>query len=68
VVSCNISKRRGLAIANIGRAIAVNLGIISSSSVWTNTDTAYYAAFSNMLTDDKCYIFSKLTLSWDTAE
>ena len=44
----DITEGRGSATANIGRAIAVDLGITSSSSVWTNTDIAYDVAIGGM--------------------
>jgi len=48
VVSRDITEGRGSATANIGRSIAVDLGITSSSSVWTNTDVAYDVALGGM--------------------
>jgi hypothetical protein len=48
VVSRDITEGRGSASANIGRAIAVDLGITADSSVWTNTDVAYDVALGGM--------------------
>ena len=57
----DITEGRGSATSNIGRAIAVDLGITSSSSVWTNTDIAYDVALGGMpfiyaLSDERPYI------------
>ena len=40
----DITEGRGSATASIGRAIAVDLGIVSSSSTWQNTNEAYDVA------------------------
>jgi hypothetical protein len=61
VVSRDITEGRGSGTANIGRAIAVDLGITSSSSVWTNTDIAYDVALGGMpfiyaVSDERPYI------------
>jgi len=48
VVSRDITEGRGSATANIGRSIAVDLGITADSSVWTNTDVAYDVALGGM--------------------
>ncbi len=48
MVSRDITEGRGSATANIGRAIAVDLGITADSSVWTNTDVAYDVALGGM--------------------
>jgi len=61
VVSRDITEGRGSATASIGRAIAVDLGITSSSSVWTNTDIAYDVALGGMpfiyaVSDERPYI------------
>ena len=40
----DITEGRGSATANIGRAIAVDLGIVSSSSTWQNTNESYDVA------------------------
>ena len=61
MVSRDITEGRGSATASIGRAIAVDLGITSSSSVWTNTDIAYDVALGGMpfiyaVSDERPYI------------
>ena len=61
MVSRDITEGRGSATANIGRAIAVDLGITSSSSVWTNTDIAFDVALGGMpfiyaISDERQYI------------
>jgi len=61
VVSRDITEGRGSATANIGRAIAVDLGITADSSVWTNTDVAYDVALGGMpfiyaVSDERPYI------------
>jgi len=61
VANRDITEGRGSATANIGRAIAVDLGITSSSSVWTNTDIAYDVALGGMpfiyaVSDERPYI------------
>jgi len=40
----DITEGRGSATASIGRAIAVDLGIVSSSSTWQNTNESYDVA------------------------
>ena len=40
----DITEGRGSATANIGRAIAIDLGIVSSTSTWQNTNEAYDVA------------------------
>jgi len=44
VATRDITEGRGSATANIGRAIAVDLGIVSSTSTWQNTNEAYDVA------------------------
>ena len=61
MVSRDITEGRGSATASIGRAIAVDLGITSNSSVWTNTDIAYDVALGGMpfiyaVSDERPYI------------
>jgi hypothetical protein len=61
VVSRDITEGRGSATASIGRSIAVDLGITSNSSVWTNTDIAYDVALGGMpfiyaVSDERPYI------------
>ena len=40
----DITEGRGSATANVGRAIAVDLGIVSSTSTWQNTNESYDVA------------------------
>ena len=40
----DITEGRGSATADIGRAIAIDLGIVSSTSIWQNTNEAYDVA------------------------
>ena len=40
----DITEGRGSATANIGRSIAIDLGIVSSTSTWQNTNEAYDVA------------------------
>ena len=40
----DITQGRGSATADIGRSIAVDLGIVSSTSIWQNTNEAYDVA------------------------
>ena len=61
MVSRDITEGRGSATASVGRSIAVDLGITSSSSVWTNTDVAYDVALGGMpfiyaVSDERPYI------------
>jgi hypothetical protein len=44
VATRDITEGRGSSTASIGRAIAVDLGIVSSSSTWQNTNEAYDVA------------------------
>jgi hypothetical protein len=44
VANRDITEGRGSATANVGRAIAVDLGIVSSTSVWQNTNESYDVA------------------------
>jgi hypothetical protein len=60
VVSRDITEGRGSATASIGRSIAVDIGITSNNSVWTNTDIAYDVAVGGMpfiyaLSDERPY-------------
>ena len=57
----DITEGRGSATASIGRAIAVDLGIVSSSSTWQNTNEAYDVAVGGLpffyaISDAKPYI------------
>jgi hypothetical protein len=44
VATRDITEGRGSATADIGRAIAIDLGIVSSTSTWQNTNEAYDVA------------------------
>jgi hypothetical protein len=60
VVSRDITEGRGSATASVGYAIAVDIGITSNSSIWTNTDIAYDVALGGMpfiyaLSDERPY-------------
>jgi len=44
----DITEGRGSNTANVGYAIAVDLGIVSSSSVWENTDVSYDTAIGGL--------------------
>jgi len=44
VATRDITEGRGSATASIGRAIAIDLGIVSSTSTWQNTNEAYDVA------------------------
>ena len=60
MVSRDITEGRGSATASIGRSIAVDIGITSNNSVWTNTDIAYDVAVGGMpfiyaLSDERPY-------------
>ena len=57
----DITEGRGSATANIGRAIAVDLGIVSSTSTWQNTNEAYDVAVGGLpffyaINDSRPYI------------
>lgn len=57
----DITEGRGSATANIGRSIAVDLGIVSSTSVWQNTTESYDVAVGGLpffyaIADDRPYI------------
>lgn len=44
----DITEGRGSATSGVGRAIAVDLGIVSDSSVWSNTNISYDVAIGGM--------------------
>jgi hypothetical protein len=44
VATRDITEGRGSATASIGRSIAIDLGIVSSTSIWQNTNEAYDVA------------------------
>jgi len=48
MVSRDITEGRGSSTANVGYAIAVDLGIVSSSAVWENTDVSYDTAIGGL--------------------
>ena len=57
----DITEGRGSATASIGRSIAVDLGIVSSTSVWQNTTESYDVAVGGLpffyaIADDRPYI------------
>ena len=57
----DITEGRGSATAGIGRAIAVDLGIVSSTSTWQNTNEAYDVAVGGLpffyaINDERPYI------------
>jgi hypothetical protein len=61
VAGRDITEGRGSATAGIGRAIAVDLGIVSSTSVWQNTTESYDVAVGGLpffyaIADDRPYI------------
>jgi hypothetical protein len=61
VAGRDITEGRGSPVANIGRAIAVDIGILSSSSTWQNSGNAYDVAiggqpFFYAIGDERPYI------------
>jgi hypothetical protein len=61
VAGRDITDGRGSATAGIGRSIAVDLGIVSSTSVWQNTTESYDVAVGGLpffyaIADDRPYI------------
>jgi hypothetical protein len=61
VATRDITEGRGSATAGIGRAIAVDLGIVSSTSTWQNTTESYDVAIGGLpfiyaINDDRPYI------------
>ena len=57
----DITEGRGSATADIGRAIAIDLGIVSSTSTWQNTNEAYDVAVGGLpffyaIADSRPYI------------
>jgi len=48
VAGRDITEGRGSSTANVGRAIAVDIGIVSTNSVWQNTDIAYDTAIGGL--------------------
>jgi hypothetical protein len=61
VATRDITEGRGSATASIGRAIAVDLGIVSSTSTWQNTNESYDVAVGGLpffyaINDERPYI------------
>jgi hypothetical protein len=61
VATRDITEGRGSATADVGRAIAVDLGIVSSTSTWQNTNEAYDVAVGGLpffyaINDERPYI------------
>jgi len=61
VATRDITEGRGSATASIGRAIAIDLGIVSSTSTWQNTNEAYDVAVGGLpffyaISDTRPYI------------
>jgi hypothetical protein len=61
VATRDITEGRGSATASIGRSIAVDLGIVSSTSIWQNTNEAYDVAVGGLpffyaINDERPYI------------
>ena len=57
----NITEGRGSATADVGRSIAIDLGIVSDSATWTNTDISYDVAIGGLpfiyaINDERPYI------------
>jgi hypothetical protein len=61
VATRDITEGRGSATASIGRSIAIDLGIVSSTSTWQNTNEAYDVAVGGLpffyaINDERPYI------------
>jgi len=61
VATRDVTEGRGSTTAGIGRAIAVDLGIVSSTSTWQNTNESYDVAVGGLpffyaINDDRPYI------------
>jgi len=61
VATRDITEGRGSSTASIGRAIAIDLGIVSSSSTWQNTNESYDVAVGGLpffysISDERPYI------------
>jgi hypothetical protein len=61
VATRDITEGRGSATVDIGRAIAVDLGIVSSTSTWQNTNESYDVAVGGLpffyaINDERPYI------------
>jgi hypothetical protein len=61
VATRDITEGRGSATASIGRSIAIDLGIVSSTSTWQNTNESYDVAIGGLpffyaISDERPYI------------
>jgi hypothetical protein len=61
VAGRDITEGRGSNVADVGYAIAVDVGVLSSASIWQNTDIAYDVALGGMpfiyaISDTKPYV------------
>ena len=57
----NITEGRGSDTAGVGRSIAIDLGIVSDSATWTNTDISYDVAIGGLpfiyaINDERPYV------------
>jgi hypothetical protein len=73
VATRDITEGRGSATANIGRAIAVDLGIVSSTSTWQNTNESYDVAVGGLpffyaISDARPYIRQTAPFSKDQSD
>ncbi len=69
----DITEGRGSATAGIGRAIAIDLGIVSSTSTWQNTNEAYDVAVGGLpffyaISDARPYIRQTAPFSKDQSD
>ena len=69
----DITEGRGSATASIGRAIAIDLGIVSSTSTWQNTNEAYDVAVGGLpffyaINDTRPYIRQTAPFSKDQSD
>ena len=69
----DITEGRGSSTANIGRAIAVDLGIVSSTSTWQNTNESYDVAVGGLpffyaISDARPYIRQTAPFSKDQSD
>jgi hypothetical protein len=73
VATRDITEGRGSATASIGRAIAIDLGIVSSTSTWQNTNEAYDVAVGGLpffyaINDTRPYIRQTAPFSKDQSD
>jgi hypothetical protein len=73
VATRDITEGRGSATASIGRSIAVDLGIVSSTSTWQNTNEAYDVAVGGLpffyaINDARPYIRQTAPFSKDQSD